>query len=346
MLNTVNCTSELFATMSSGQNNSINLRPSQLIITRPQSEEQQSNKSEKKRGRTGSNSSSPESNQLMKKVAMGIDEPLSQSTLENLFKSQTENLKAFITNEIKSHCDALSANLGEKIDSINKRVDQIEANVNNQITALNQRVDSCIQHNLQNDDDIIRLTKLNELKISGIDYEKSGDLKQIFGSIAGVIGFDSSTELNVPSLYRIYKKPNTGRAPNPSNPLNIIIMRFISKHIRDEFYSKYLEKIANNNPITTTTIGLQGDDKPIRITENLTTSNARIFGAAIAAKKRGKLSKVMTQNGIVYAKSTLNEKKSALRSNRDLDILLAHVEQMENESTNQSSSTQQTNVPA
>lgn len=292
--------------MSSGQNNSINFRPSQLITTRPQSKEQQSNKTEKKRSRTASNSSSPESNQLMKKVAMGIDEPLSQSTLENLFKSQTENLKAFITNEIKSHCDALSANLGEKIDSINKRVDQIEANVNNQITALNQRVDSCIQHNVQNDDDIIRLTKLNELKISGIDYEKSGDLKQIFGSIANLIGFDSSIEVNVPSLYRIYKKPNTDRA---SNPLNIIIMRFIYKHIRDEFYSKYLDKISNNNSITTTAIGLLGDNKPIRVTENLTTSNARIFGAALSAKRRGKLSKVMTHNGIVHAKSIVNEKK-------------------------------------
>lgn len=190
------------------------------------------------------------------------------------------------------------------------------------------------------------MTKLNELKISGIDYERSGDLKQIYDSIAGLIGFDSTIGVNVPSLYRIYKKPNTDRASNPSNPLNIIIMRFVAKHIRDEFYSKYLDKIANNNSITTTAIGLQGDDKPIRITENLTTANARIFGAALSAKRQGKLSKVMTQNGIVYAKSNINGKKTALRSNRDLDVLLAQVEQMKNSAVNQPSTTQQKNVPA
>lgn len=310
--------------MSSGSSNTRKLRPRTQSATRPQISQQQKKKSNK-RNRSISNPSSPETVQSSKIPAIDMpntDKPITLGDIQSLFSSYNDSLKSFIASEIKSHCDALSDKLTEQIAKIDTRVNQIEKHVNDEIISINEKVDSCLQQQEQSEDDILRITKLNELKITGIGAEAENDLQLIFDSISKLIEFDSSNVLNKPSFNRIYKRGKEANAQ--AVPLNTVLIKFVAKHIRDEFYSKYLKKIAKNQPIMSNSVGIAGDDTIIRISENLTVLNSKLFMAAMVEKRAEKIAQVTTHDGIVYVKGDASTKKgSAIRSKRDLEILVA-----------------------
>lgn len=184
-------------------------------------------------------------------------------------------------------------------------------------------VNECMLHVTTNEDDTNRNAKLNELKINGIIYSPNQNLQDLFKSLATVVGFDTTAAVNIPQLNRSFQRNKSNGELSPSN---IIIAKFVAKHIRDDFYSLYLRKISRNKPLSTELIGLpQGGQ--IIVSESLTQNNSKIFIAANVHKRAGKLAQLFTHDGIVNVKVIKTDKPTQIRSIRDLDLFIEQSKQ-------------------
>lgn len=124
-----------------------------------------------KRHRSDSAPSSPETIQATKLPAMSTpnsNEPITIAAIQHMLSEQTKTLKQFIQTEVKTQCDELSKNITEEFKKVYSRVDLIETHVNKQLVDMNAKVDNYAQKFDDNSDEFDRLSKLNELKITGI----------------------------------------------------------------------------------------------------------------------------------------------------------------------------------
>lgn len=103
------------------------------------------------------------------------------------------------------------------------------------------------------------------------------------------------------------------------SPTPIIIVKFVANHIRDNFYSLYLNKIAANKPIMTENLNLPKGTRII-IGENLTLNNSKIFIEASKLKWDGKLCQVFTHEGLVHVKAIKTARATSIRSQRQLEL--------------------------
>lgn len=248
-----------------------------------------------------------------------------RATLRDELKTMGEELKIDLQNQLKEDIkvmgDGLKSELQGQIDRINTRIHVIEENINVQLNEMRGNVDKCNERSSVNDDDLIRLSKLNELRIKGIPYSNDENLNGLFGSISQQIGFDTNNPNHWPDLVRSYKR---NYQTNETTPLPMIIVKFMAKHIRNRFYSLYLDRIKTK-PILLEHIGLsQGG--AIVIGENLTVNNQTIFKEALKMKRDKQILRVKTVDGLVYIKPTATANPILIRSQRDLSIFLASAE--------------------
>lgn len=240
---------------------------------------------------------------------------MTTATLEDITRIMNTHTET-IRSEMKSMADAINANMTTQLASINTRIDTMQSEFNEQFKVIRTDIDKCIDQLDMSDENIKRVTLLNELKLSGIAHKNDENLQEIFFSIAQLIGFDTSNPSNIPELSR-----TTRRANNVTTMLPLVIMRFVAKHIRNNFYGLYLAK-ASKQPIKTEDIKLaQGGF--VRIGENLTQHNQMIFIEAMRLKRGKMLAKVHTTDGIVHVKRIATDKPTAIKTKRELDEMLA-----------------------
>lgn len=239
--------------------------------------------------------------------------------LEAMFEKQT----ATLNQSMKTMGDELKLSFLDEIKNLHERVEAIESNVSVQISCLRTDVDTCINRVNSNDDDLIRMSKLNELRINGIAHTSNENMHDIFCSIANHIGYDISSPTSIPDIVRMHKRNNQ---TNDFIPMPSMIMKFVAAHIRNNFYGLYLAK-ATREPILSERINLpQGST--IRISEVLTPQNQTIFTEAIKSKRDKKLLKVKTVDGLVRVKSTQSEGFVTIRSHRELDLYIMSKSQL------------------
>lgn len=308
--------------------------PTRLLRSASATRQQKDNST--KRSRNNSNPSSPDSNHSKRVSVEMPKDTITYDRFEALLAKQTDSIKSIIAEEVKTQCEVIAKKFTDEIHKINNRVTEFESKLTKEMETLHAKVDSHT-NNAHTDDDLQRFSKLNELKMTGIGTDIETNLQQVFESIAKVINFDTTNQMNTPSLKRIYKRSNvTG---SESVPLNTVIVKFVAKHIRDDFYSKYLGKIASKQPITSASIGLNtaSASKIIMISENLTAHNAKIFAAIAKEKRTGKVSQIYTHDGIVYAKANKSDTKGQpIRTMKELEIYRARIEAMDTgENSNQ-----------
>lgn len=121
------------------------------------------------------------------------------------------------------------------------------------------------------EDDVRRNAKSNELKIKGIPHVNGENLKDIFAAIAKFIGYDLTNTNNQPELHRMQTR---NASLNEFIPLPTIIVKFVAKHFRDNFYSLHLAKVSTH-PLMTENINLAQGGRVI-ISENLTSVNQQL----------------------------------------------------------------------
>lgn len=242
--------------------------------------------------------------------------PLTLDTIRSLLAEQTQSIQTSMQNEMKILGDGIKAELQSQITQIHEKIDANQANVQSQINDLKVNVEKCTEQMNGTDDDFQRISKLNELKINGIAHTNNENLNEIFNEIAKLVEFDLSTVNNVPSIMRIYKRDHT---KNISAPTSIVIVKFVANHIRSDFYSHYLKKIAAKKPIMSENINLPKGSRII-IGENLTVKNFGIFVEACKLERENKLCSVFTQDGLVQVRANKNKKAIAIRSLRQLEL--------------------------
>lgn len=238
--------------------------------------------------------------------------------LQKLLQQQTATIKNDIQQEIKVMSDDLKASFHSEITKLNERVDAIESNALSQLTCLKNDIDNCVNRLNGTDDDFVRITKLNELKISGIAHSTNENLHEIFCSIAKVIGYDVLNPSNLPDISRMHKRTQQN---NDFIPLPSIIVKFVAPHIRNKFYGLYLAR-ATKEPILTEHLNLsQGGT--VRIGEMLTPHNQNIFTEAIKLKRDKKLQKVNTVDGQVRVKFGQTDRFVTIKSKRELETYIS-----------------------
>lgn len=198
--------------------------------------------------------------------------------------------------------DNLKSSFQAEISKLHERVDAIESNVSSQISVLRTDIDNCTNRIDSTDDDLKRISKLNELKIDGIAQTSNENLHEIFCSIAKLIGFDVSNPLNMPEIVRMQRK--NGQT-NDFIPLPSIIVKFIATHIRNTFYGQYLTRATKESILTEHLNLAQGGT--VRIGEMLTPHNQSIFTETIKLKREKILLKVNTVDGLVRVKTVQSE---------------------------------------
>lgn len=250
------------------------------------------------------------------KMSLTIDD------LDRLFEKQTQTLQAHmqqtIKDEMKILSDELKASLDTQIDRINTRIDSIQENVNSQLNDVRADIYDCAEKLKLNEEDSKRISVLNELRLNGIAHSNDENLKDIFLSIAQLIGFDTTNPLHLPSISRSFIKD---RRTNEVVQLPRILLKFVAKHIRNQFYGLYLAKVSKQ-PILHEHINLPQGGR-ILIMENLTFHNQAIFNEAMKLKREKKLSNVKTIDGIVFVKTNVTENMACIRLLRELDIIVA-----------------------
>lgn len=268
-----------------------------------------------------SNNSSPDSTPNAKKATLAMgdsDVPLTIEAIKMLLSEQTKSIEVSIRNEVKTLGDELKSNLESQISQLNDKIDTIQNDFQSQIDKLTSDIDTCKHDNNKSDDDMQRMNKLNELKITGIAHTSIQNLHEIFCEIAKIINFDMTIPTNTPAIMRIYKR---NPATKEMSPTSIIIAKFVANHIRDNFYSLYLNKIAANKPIMTENLNLPKGTRII-IGENLTQNNSKIFIEASKLKREGKLCQVFTQEGLVQVKAIKTARATSIRSQRQLELFM------------------------
>lgn len=148
---------------------------------------------------------SPNSSPTAKKVTQDKMAQFTLEDIEKLMEKQSASIKDNIKNEVKSMGDDLKENFRGEIKKLYERVNAIETNVSKQISELKADFDSCVNRLNNTEDDLIRISKLNELKINGIAYTANENLVEIFNSIAKLIGYDTSNGINMPEIFRMQK---------------------------------------------------------------------------------------------------------------------------------------------
>ncbi|KAL9698922.1 hypothetical protein quinque_002363 [Culex quinquefasciatus] len=133
-------------------------------------------------------------------------------------------------------------------------------------------------------------------RIDGLEDSPGSNenLVAMFGFIVTRLGCDES-KIPLASLARLAKSPIAVDSTPP------IICEFALRADRNAFYASYL----NHRDLNLSHIGFQNTNR-IYVNENLTKEDREIRAAALRLKKEGKVQKVYSRNGIVYAKGRGN----------------------------------------
>lgn len=268
--------------------------------------------------RDRSPTSSPEQNKRPSKTATMSSTSITIDDFRQLLQEQSDNIVSSLRSEMKTLSDEIKADFESKITQLNTRIDDNQVHMQSQINELKSSVTQCVEQANGVDDDLQRISRLNELKISGIIHKNDENLNEIFKKIANLVQFDLSDSHNMPTLERIFKRNHT---TNTNAPTQIILVKFIANHIRNDFYSRYLNKIAAKKPIMSQNIDLPEGIRII-IGENLTAKNMNIFIESSKLKKLGKLAQVFTQEGLVHIKANRNAKATIIKSKTQLELFV------------------------
>lgn len=198
-----------------------------------------------------------------------------------------------------------------QVDNIDKRLSEVVSKYEEKFAATDMQISQLSANVNKNENDIMRMERLNELRIIGIPFSPNENLQEIFASISDSIKYNSTTMFNFPSLFRI--GANNRNVTNPNAISSAIIARFQTKMIKQNFYSCYL----SNKNRTLKNIGFNRDGNYL-ISENLTKFNKNLFDQAYILKRESKVHQVYTIDGLVYIRKQVGQKSTVIRCSSDL----------------------------
>lgn len=276
---------------------------------------QSSEKQKRKLSPVPTNTSQDTSNKRIKQANLTNKEmeaikELIESSM-NIVSQQITSSQNALDNKISSLRSQISDDVKEKIDGLQQSLAAFSNNVNIEIANMKLELKHHGDRLQLNEDDISRVTLLNQLRITGILPSQNENLKTIFEKIALEIDFNINDSTKIPHVRRIMSRKN-----GVLSHTNTIILYFTASHFKEQFYSQYLHKA----PFRKGFLDEMKCDKII-IGENLTKTNALIFAKCLAYKKSGKIAQTFTNNGIVYIKFMRGKTELAHQVRTEHDLL-------------------------
>lgn len=199
--------------------------------------------------------------------------------------------------------------LQTEIGVLRDDMQQLKAECSSEVRRLADSVTSVCGDVRVNKEGILATERSNDLLLSGVPFQSSEDLMDIFSRIANVLGYDRA---NIPHIYakRLARYPIAIGAASP------IAFQFAFKLARDDFYNRYL----SSRNLSLIHLGFEVN-KRIFLNENLTEDARRIKSEAVKLKKAGKLLSVFTRNGAVFVKDNADAASQRINS---VDQLFLH----------------------
>lgn len=260
------------------------------------------------------NMSNDSCSEIMKMITKLTEQQNSHFTsLKDSMATQGTQLK----NELTQLINGIKEEFRSEIESTNKKIEAATETFSHKIDDTNNLVSSLEARVINVEKDYERLSGMNELKLIGIPISENENLSNIFTNLSKLIGYDTSNTINIPSMARIISR---NKLTNEIVHTKIIIMKFIAVHMKETFFSLYLQLLPNKK-ITTKDLGYTVENRLI-IGENLTQKNQEIFIEANKLKREQKIAQVFTINGIVNIKIQKGGSIHEIRSKQNLDLLL------------------------
>jgi hypothetical protein len=231
----------------------------------------------------------------------------SNKTLEEYFAEMNQKLDDSVAN-INARMDQLRMDLKEDIKS--DLLPRIETNSAN-IGATNSRVDELETTVRQLQNTLEMQTKSLELIVRGVPPASNESCQQIYRKMSTAVGYNPDS-IPIADAFRLGRQ--SGALPHPP-----ILLRFVSKYDKTAFHKKYFAKKTLN----LADLGFAGATARVYVSENLTTNNQQLFGAAMKLKKEGKLTSVSTFHGTVSVKQTQTGNPKKILKPADLDSFLS-----------------------
>lgn len=270
---------------------------------------------------------SPSKNIISTSTKRNKTTELSASEMEE-FKKMIESSMANVSKQIKETQNTLNdkiSSLGNdirddmksQINSIQNSLSTFSSNVNNEIGSMRNELNKHSDHRSIHDDDISRITLMNQLRISGIQSTPNENLLSIFKGISNEIKYNIDDPISIPHMRRIINRKNGTMAVT-----NTIIMYFNGNHHKENFYGLYLRNVPFKKDFLDTM-----KCSKIIIGEHLTKTNASLFSKCLALKKNNILAQTYTSNGIVYVKSIKGKTEPAfmIRTEKDLQHFIDNI---------------------
>lgn len=208
------------------------------------------------------------------------------------------------------------AELSRELESLRKEVGELRNSVamfNDLYESMKSKQESLVKENKELSRTNEQLTKhvaelqqysrMNNVEIKGVPETKGESCEAILQQIAEKIGCPvSPAEIDV-----VHRVPAKG-GPN-------IIARFCSRQKKAEFASR-----ARKARLSTRSIGIINQDKPIFVNDHLTPENKRLFAQALALKKEKQWQFLWIDNCRIKARKSTDSRVYRISGVDDLAV--------------------------
>lgn len=268
-----------------------------------------------------SNSKKNKENNSNQQAMIDIEE------LKKFITASTTESTAKLENVIQSSHKALDSKFNDLAERVKEEVTVLKSSVvefhnkiNDELNEVKAKLSSYAERMENNDDDLQRLQRNKDLRLTGFAAKENENLHDLFAKVATAIGFELGTSATMPVIERIklYNKTSNQITLSPT-----ILIHFAILRQKQQFYSLYLNKM----PLDPTKFNLPNENR-IVIGENLTRKNAHIFKQAQIMKKNNKIAQAFTENGIVKIKLAKGKTEPAhtIRNTVELEtIVMQHI---------------------
>lgn len=191
---------------------------------------------------------------------------------------------------IERKIDSSNASLVNEIATLRDEVHQLKfdcARDFNQLRDSHARTDAEVQ---KNRDAVDRLSKSNDLILTGVPYSPAENTRSLFIKLAAVLEYGDT---NIPLVFtkRLARAPVTNGSTPP------MLLQFAFRAVRDEFFLRYLSR----KNLSLSHLGFNVERR-IFLNENLTESARNIKGIALQLKRAGRIQNVISKAGVIYVK--------------------------------------------
>lgn len=218
---------------------------------------------------------------------------------------------------VENKISILGTKIDTEISTITTQFNGFAADVKSEIISIESQLKAHSDRISYTEDDVKRITMLNQLRVLGFPAVINENLRCIFDSLATDIGYVPQSDSEIPTISRI---PMINKQTGAVTSSGTILFEFIANHFKTRFYSLYLHKA----PLKAEKFGLPANSS-IVIGENLTKLNADLFAHAKSLKRATKIAQTFTENGLVHIKLKKGRSEQAIliRSKRQLEIIAA-----------------------